>query len=148
MDLYENINSEIKEAMRGKDTVRLSIMRMLLAAVRNTEITKKVKKLEDPDIVQVVQKLIKEHKESIDQFEKGNRPDLVNKEKAELDILQKYVPAQISEEELTGIVKATVQEMGATSKADTGKVMKAVMEKVKGKADGKAVNQLVMSLLK
>ncbi|MDP3791903.1 MAG: GatB/YqeY domain-containing protein [Candidatus Omnitrophota bacterium] len=148
MDLYEKIDSEMKDAMRGKDNVRLSVMRMLLAAVRNTEISKKVKKLEDVDIVSVIQRMIKEHKESIAQFEKGNRPDLVNKEKAELDILQKYVPAQMGEEELLSIIKATIQEMGITSKADTGKAMKAVMEKVKGKADGKVVNQLVMSLLK
>ena len=148
MDLYERIDSEIKEAMRGRDSVKLSIMRMLLAAVRNTEISKKVKKLEDADIIQVVQKMIKEHKESISQFEKGNRPDLVNKEKAELDILQKYVPAGMSEDEVLAVVKATIQEMGAVSRSDNGKVMKAVMEKVKGRADGKLISQFVMSLLK
>ena len=148
MELYERIDSEIKAAMRGKDSVKLSIMRMLSAAVKNAEIAKKVKKLEDSDIIQVVQKMIKEHKESITQFEKGNRMDLVNKEKAELDILQKYVPAQMSEEEVLLIVKTVMQELGVTSKAESGKTMKAVMEKVKGKADGKVVNQIVMSLLK
>lgn len=148
MDLYERINTEMKEAMRNKDSVRLSVMRMMLAAVTNAEIAKKVKKLEDADIIQVAQKMIKEHKESITQFEKGNRQDLVNKEKTEMEILQKYVPAQMNEEEILSIAKATIQEMGITSKADTGKAMKAVMEKVKGKADGKLVNQLVMSLLK
>ncbi|OGW93706.1 MAG: hypothetical protein A3I73_05360 [Omnitrophica bacterium RIFCSPLOWO2_02_FULL_45_16] len=148
MDIYERIDKELKEAMRSKDTVKLSVLRMLMAAVKNAEIAKKVNKLGDPDVIQVVQKMIKEHKESISQFEKGNRTDLVNKEKAEMEILQKYVPAQMTEEELARIVKATVQEMGAASKADTGKVMKAVMEKLKGKADGKAVSQLVMSLLK
>jgi uncharacterized protein YqeY len=119
-----------------------------MAAMKNAEIAKKVKKLEDADIIQVIQKMIKEHKESITQFEKGNRMDLVNKEKAELDILQKYVPSQMSEEELLSVIRAVIQEMGITSKADAGKAMKAVMEKVKGKADGKLVNQLVMSLLK
>jgi uncharacterized protein YqeY len=148
MDLYERIDSEIKEAMRGKDTVRLSIMRMLLAAVKNAEIAKKVKKLEDPEVVQVIQKMIKEHRESISQFEKGNRPDLVDKEKAELDILQRYVPAQMSEEEALALVKVTMQELGISSKADTGKLMKAVMEKAKGKADGKLISQLAASLLK
>ena len=92
--------------------------------------------------------MIKEHKESISQFEKGNRPDLVNKEKAELDILQKYVPAGMSEDEVLAVVKATIQEMGAVSRSDNGKVMKAVMEKVKGRADGKLISQFVMSLLK
>jgi len=148
MDLYEKIDSGIKDAMRSKDSARLSVMRMLLAAVKYAEISKKVKKLEDADIILVIQKMIKEHKESIEQFEKGNRPDLVNKEKAELDMLQKYVPAQMDEAELLSIIKATIQEIGVTSKADTGKAIKAVMEKVKGKADGKLVNQLVMSLLK
>ncbi len=148
MDLYERVNSEMKDAMRNKDTVRLSIVRMIMAAVKNAEIVKKVKKLEDADVIQVIQKMIKEHKESIAQFEKGNRMDLVNKEKAELDILQKYVPSQMSEEELLSVIRATIQEMGITSKVDTGKAMKAIMEKVKSKADGKLVNQLVMSLLK
>lgn len=148
MNMYERIDKELKDAMRSKDTVKLSVLRMLMAAVKNTEIAKKVNKLGDPDVIQVIQKMIKEHKESISQFEKGNRADLVDKEKAEMEILQKYVPAQMTEEELVEIVKATAQEMGAASKADTGKVMKAVMEKVKGKADGKVVNQLVMSVLK
>lgn len=148
MDLYQTIDSEIKDSMRNKDSLRLSVMRMLLAAVKNTEILKKVNKLEDPDIISVIQRMIKEHRESIAQFEKGNRMDLVDKEKAELDILQKYVPVQMSESELLPVVKAVIQELGVTSKADTGKAMKAVMEKVKGKADGKLVNQIVMSLLK
>lgn len=148
MDLYEKIDAEIKDAMRSKDTVRLSVMRMLLAAVKNTEITKKVKKLEEPDILTVIQKMIKEHKESISQFEKGSRQDLVSRERAELEILQRYVPAQISEEELSGIVKSVIQEIGVTSKSEAGKAIKAVMEKVKGRADGKIVNQLITSLLK
>ena len=148
MDLYQKIDSEMKEALRGKDSVKLSVMRMLLAAVKNTEISKKVKKLDDADIVQVIQKMIKEHKESISQFEKGQRADLVNKEKAELDILLKYVPAQMSEEEVTVIVRAVIQELGATTKADNGKVMKAVIEKVRGRADGRLISQLVASLLK
>lgn len=148
MDLYETIDSQMKEALRGKDDVTLSVMRMLLAAVKNAEIAKKLKKLADADIVQIIQKMIKEHKESIEQFEKGNRPDLVAKEKKEMGILQKYVPAQMGESELLQIIKETIAEMGTVSKADTGKVMKAVMEKVKGKGDGKLVSQLVMSVLK
>ncbi len=148
MDIYERIDSQMKDAMRNKDSIRLSTIRMLMAAVKNAEIAKKVKKLEESDVVQVAQKMIKEHKESIEQFEKGNRIDLVDKEKLEMAILQKYVPEQMSADELLMVVKATIQEMGVISKAETGKVMKAVMEKVKGRADGKVVNQLVMSLLK
>jgi hypothetical protein len=148
MDTYGTIESEMKGAMKQKDILKLSVLRMAIAAVRNTEIIKKVKKLEESDVLQVIQKMIKEHKESIAQFEKGGRMDLVDKEKRELEVLQKYVPKEMSEEELTSIVKIAVQESGFTSKADAGKVMKVVMEKVKGKADGKMVNKIVLSLLK
>ena len=148
MDTYEKIESQMKDAMKQKDALKLSVLRMAIAAVRNTEIVKKVKKLEEPDVLQVIQKMIKEHKESISQFEKGSRPDLVEKETKELALLQGYVPKEMGEEELTFIVKIAVQESGFTSKADAGKVMKVAMEKVKGKADGKMVNKIVLSLLK
>lgn len=148
MDTYEKIESEMKDAMKQRDSLRLSVLRMAIAAVRNTEIVKKVKKLEENDVLQVIQKMIKEHRESIDQFEKGSRPDLVEKETRELEVLQRYVPKEMSEEELKSIIKISVQESGFTSKADAGKVMKVVMEKVKGKADGKIVNRIVLSLLK
>lgn len=148
MSTYEKIESQMKDAMKQKDSLKLSVLRMAIAAIRNTEIVKKVKKLEEPEVIQVIQKMIKEHKESITQFEAGARADLVEKEKKELEVLQGYVPKEMGEEELTLIVKASVQESGFTSKADAGKVMKAVMEKVKGKADGKTVNKIVLSLLK
>jgi uncharacterized protein len=148
MDTYEKIGSEMKDAMKQKDALKLSVLRMAIAAVRNTEIVKKVKKLEEGDVIQVIQKMIKEHKESIAQFEKGGRQDLVDKEAKELEVLQGYVPKEMGLDELTSIVKAAVQESGFTSRADAGKVMKIVMEKVKGKADGKVVNNIVLSLLK
>jgi len=148
MDTYEKIESQMKDAMKHKDSLKLSVLRMAIAAVRNTEIVKKVKKLEEGDVLQVIQKMIKEHRESITQFEKGNRPDLVEKEKRELEVLQRYVPKEMGLEELTSIVNIAVQESGFTSKADAGKVMKVVMERVKGKADGKIVNKIVLSLLK
>jgi len=148
MDTYEKMESQMKDAMKQKDSLKLSVLRMAIAAVRNAEIVKKVKKLEELDVLQVIQKMIKEHRESITQFEKGNRPDLVEKEKRELEVLQRYVPKEMDEEELTSIVKIAVQESGFTSKADAGKVMKVVMERVKGHADGKIVNKIVLSLLK
>jgi len=148
MDTYEKIELEMRDAMKRKDSLKLSVLRMAIAAVRNTEIVKKVKKLEEPDVLQVIHKMIKEHRESITQFEKGSRPDLVEKETRELEVLQRYVPKEMGLEELTSIIKTTVQESGFTSKADAGKVMKAVMERVKGKADGKIVNNIVLSLLK
>ena len=147
MELYQKLEGDSRAALKQGDAAKLSVLRMLLSAVKMLEIEKNAKP-QDADILQIIQRQIKQHKESIEQFEKGNRPDLVNKEQAELDILQKYVPAQMNEDEATAIVKATIQELGTTSKADTGKVMKAVMEKVKGKADGKLISQLVMSLLK
>ena len=147
MGLYEKIESDMKAALKGKDTVRLSTLRMLLAAVKNLEVEKRVKRLEDADIPQLIQKDIKRHRESIEQFEKGARQDLADKETLELKILEAYLPKQLSDEELQDIIKAAISECGATTKADAGKVMKAVMEKVKGRADGKLVNRLVMSLL-
>ena len=148
MGTYEKIESQMRDAMKQKDSLKLSVLRMAIAAVRNTELVKKVKKLEEPDVLQVIQKMIKEHRESITQFEKGGRPDLVEKETLELEVLQGYVPKEMSLDELTSIVKVAVQESGFTSKADAGKIMKTVMEKVKGKADGKMVNNIVLSLLK
>jgi uncharacterized protein len=138
----------MRDAMKQKDSLKLSVLRMAIAAVRNTEIVKKVKKLEEPDVLQVMQKMIREHRESITQFEKGGRPDLVDKETRELEVLQEYVPKEMGLDELTSIVKTAVQESGSTSRADAGKVMKAVMERVKGKAGGKIVNKIVLSLLK
>ena len=148
MNTYERIESEMKDAMKQKDSLKLSVLRMVIAAIRNTEITKKVKKLEEEDVLQVIQKIIKEHKESIAQFEKGGRADLTAKETEELRILQAYAPKEMGLDELTSIIKTAVQESGFTSKTDSGKVMKAVMEKVKGKADGKTVSGIVLSLLK
>ncbi len=148
MDTYEKLESDMKEAMKRKESLRLSVLRMAIAGVRNTEIIKKVKKLEEPDVIQVLQKMIKQHRESIAQFEKGGRTDLVDKETKELEVLQAYVPKEMSEEELASIVKTAVEESGFSSKADAGKVMKIVMERVKGRADGKTVNGIVLTLLK
>lgn len=148
MNTYEQIESHLKDAMKQGDALRVSVLRMSIAAIRNVEIVKKVKKLEEADVIQTLQKMAKEHKESIAQFQNGNRPDLVEKEKKELEIIQKYLPKEMSEEELASIIKTTIQECAVTAKSDAGKVMKAVMEKVKGKADGKTVNGIVLSMLK
>jgi uncharacterized protein YqeY len=148
MDLYQRIETDMKAALKGGDTRRLSVLRMLLSAVKTAAIDKKVKMLEEGAIIEIIQRQVKQHKESIAQFEKGNRADLVENETAELKILEGYLPAQLSEEEILAILREAVRETGATTKADIGKVMKAVMDKVKGKAEGKLVNQLAMSLLK
>ncbi|MBN1526658.1 MAG: GatB/YqeY domain-containing protein [Candidatus Omnitrophica bacterium] len=148
MTLYEKINQDMKDALKQGDAVKLSALRMLIAAIKLQEIDENLKALDEDDIVQIVRKQVKQHKESIEQFEKGKRQDLADKELKELKVLETYMPQQLSQEEVLAIVKAALAETGAVARSDAGKVMKIVMEKVKGKADGKAVSQLVMSLLK
>lgn len=148
MDLYSKIEEDIKAALKSGDSKKLSVLRMALSEIKNHEINKKLKKAAEGDVLQIMQRQINQHKDSIEQFEKGNRPDLVQKEKAELEILTSYMPKQLSEEELLKIISEVISASGAVTKSETGKVMKAVMEKVKGKADGKTINQLVMKLLK
>lgn len=148
MELYEKIEGDMRASLKEGNAGKLSVLRMLVAAIRQFEIDKNIKAPAEADVLQIVSRQIKQHKESIEQFKKGNRPELAEKEAAELKILELYMPAQMSEDEILALVKAAVSESGATTKAETGKVMKLVMEKAKGKADGKTVNALVMKLLK
>lgn len=147
MNLYEKFESEMKAALKQGDAVKLSVMRMLVSAVRQVQIDKNVKSLDDAEVLQILKRQIKQRRDSIEQFVKGGRQDLADKETVELKVLETYMPAQMSEEELSAIVKAAIAESAAKTKADAGKVMKLVMEKAKGKCDGKLVNQLVMKLL-
>lgn len=148
MGLYKRIEEDLKTALRAGDTLKLSVLRMLSSAIKTFAIDKNLKEPENSDILQIVQKQAREHKESISQFEKGSRKDLADKEARELVILESYLPEQLSAEELTRIVKEAITATGAVTKADMGKVMKAVMEKVKGRTDGKTVNQILMGFLK
>lgn len=143
MTLGEKIEADLKEALKSKDAIRVSTLRMLKAGMQNSAIEKRVEKLEDKDVISVISKQVKQHRESIDGFTKGAREDLVDKEKAELAILETYMPKQLSTEELKALIKSVIEKVGAKSKADMGKVMKAVMEEAKGQADGKTVSQLV-----
>lgn len=147
MELYQRLEGEMKAALKEGDQVRLSVLRMLVSDIRKFEIDKNTKP-QDGDVLQILQRQIKQRRESIEQFKNGNRQDLADKEEKELKILEAYMPAQLSNAELEALVKAVITETGAAVKADTGKVMKAVMEKAKGKCDGKAVNQIVMKYLK
>lgn len=147
MRLYETIDQDYKTALKAKDALKVSVIRMVISAVKMLEIQKNIKAADDADIAQIIQKQIKQRKDSIDQFLKGNRKDLADKESAELKILEFYMPKQMAEDELKAVTAAVISELGATTKADTGRVIKAVMEKVKGKADGRMVSQLVSSLL-
>ena len=148
MSLYERLDADAKRTLKEGNSLKVSVLRMVLSAIKTLQIDKNIKSLDDDAVIQILQRHVKEHRESIEQFGKGGRPDLVEKESAELKILEEYLPEQLSEEELMSIVKAAISEIGAVTKADTGKVMKAVMEKAKGKADGKMRNKLVGGLLK
>lgn len=148
MTLYEKIGGDVKRAMKEADSMRVSVLRMVISDIKKLEIEKNLKSIDDDMVLQALQKHSKQHKESIDQFEKGARKDLADKEAAELKILAEYMPEQLTTDELLKIVKDVIGETGAASKNDTGRVMKAVMEKAKGKADGKAINQLVQQFLK
>ncbi len=146
MSLKERLKADMKEAMKAKDKVKLSTIRMINSLIKNAEIEKRGE-LTDEEIIQLLMKYAKQRKESIEMYEKGGRQDLVEKEKAELAVVESYLPKQMSEEEIREIVKQTIEEVGASSVKDMGKVMKAVMPKVKGRADGSVVNRIVKELL-
>lgn len=141
--LQDKLDKDLKEALKQKDSLKISTLRLLRADIQNYMIEKKQKELKDEDVLGILQRQIKRHKEAVEQFKKGRREDLVKKEEAELKILMAYMPEQLTEEELKAIIKDAVQELQAAGKKDFGKVMKAVMEKTKGRADGKTVSRLV-----
>jgi uncharacterized protein YqeY len=147
MTLLERIEADIKDAMRQKATVKLDALRMLKSELKYFMLEKKLDTLADADVITVVQRQVKKHKDSIESYEKGGRADLVEKERSELAVLSAYLPQQLSESELEDIVKTAIAEVGAVSKADMGKVMKALMPRVAGRADGKLVSQMVQAKL-
>lgn len=143
------LREELKQSMLAKDVLRTSVLRMVISAVGYAEIQKGGAGYEatDEDVLGVIQKEVKQHKDSIEQFKNGNRRDLVEKETQELGILTKYLPEQMSEEEVRKLVVEAVKQTGASSQAEIGKVMGALMVKVKGKADGGLVSKLVREQL-
>jgi uncharacterized protein YqeY len=149
MTLSQRIDSDLKEAMRAKDAAKLGVLRMLKSAMKYGAIEKSGAdaELSDADAVQVIRKQAKQRQDSIDSFEKGGRPELVAKEKAELVILNSYLPQQMSADELAKVVRQTIVEVGATSKTQMGAVMKALQAKVAGRADGKALSTEVQKQL-
>ena len=146
MSLKEQLTTDMKEAMKSHDKDRLAVIRMVRGAIRQQEIDGQ-KELSDEDVIAVMSKEIKMRKDSIEEFKKGGREDLIAKTQAEIDVLMPYMPAQLSEDEVRELVKAAVAETGAATPKDMGKVMEALMPKVKGRADGKLVNTLVRSML-
>ena len=146
MSLKERLKEDMKAALKAKDKEKLSVIRMLQALIKNAEIDKRGE-LTDEEIVSLLMKYAKQRRESIELYEKGGRQDLVEKERRELQIVESYLPKQMSEEEIRELVKKVIEEVGATSPKDMGKVMQAVMPKVKGRADGSVVNKIVRELL-
>ncbi|MBP8597814.1 MAG: GatB/YqeY domain-containing protein [Selenomonas sp.] len=146
MALKDQLMADMKEAMKAHDKDRLAVIRMVRGAVRQQEIDGK-KELEDSDVIAVISKEVKMRRDSIEEFNKGSRQDLVEKTQAEIDILMPYLPAQLSEDEVRELVKAAVEATGAKTQKDMGKVMGKLMPKVKGCADGKMVNNIVRSML-
>jgi hypothetical protein len=146
MNLEERLVEEMKQAMKSNDKLRLSTIRMIRSGLKNKEIALR-KKLEDEDVVKVIQAMVRKGEESVEQFQAGGRVDLVEKEKKELDILKSFLPQPLSQEEILKIIDQSIQETQATSLKDIGKVMKSVMPKIGGKADGKLINQLVKERL-
>ena len=143
MTLIERVNQDITAAMKAQQPVRLSALRMLKAAIMNKGV-EKGRDLDDAEVLQVVSSLVKQRRDSVDQFSKAGRADLVDKETAEIVILEEYLPPAASPEEIEAAVAAAVAETGASSPKDMGKVMKAVMPKLAGKnADGRAINEAV-----
>ena len=146
MSLQEKLNTDLKTAMRARDELRMLVLRSLLSSMNYAEIAKQ-KKLDDGGVIEVIGKEIKQRKESIEAYEKGNRSDLADKEKAEMAVLLEYMPAQMGRDEIVAIVQAVIAEVGAKGPGDKGKIMQKLMPQVKGKADGNEVNSIVTDLL-
>jgi uncharacterized protein len=142
MSLQKRIDEDLKDAMRAKDAARLSVLRLLKAAIKNAAIEKVSTdgELNDADAIAVIRKQVKQRQDSIESFGKGGRADLVEKEKAEIAVLNNYLPQAMSTEQLQRMVAETVAEVGATSRAQMGTVMKALQPKIAGRADGKTLS--------
>lgn len=146
MNLLDRLTVDMKEAMKNKEKQRLSVIRMVKSALQNEAINLK-KELTEDEALTVLNRELKQRKDSLHEFEKADREDLAEKVREEVVILKAYMPEQLTDEEVAEIVKQTIQEVGASSNADMGKVMGAIMPKVKGKTDGSVVNRLVQQYL-
>ncbi len=150
MTIHESLKKEIPDAMRAKDAVRLQTLRSLVSAMTNEVVAKKRKPdemLADEEALIVLKRAASQRKDSIEQFEKGGRPELAQPEKLELTMIESYLPTQMSREQVEEVVRAKMTETGITSKADAGKFIGAVMKDLKGQADGAVVKEVVDSLL-
>ncbi len=144
--LLESIEADLKESLKSANKTKVSVLRMIKASIKNKEIDKG-SPLADEEIIEVLASLAKQRRESIEEFRRAGRNDLVEQEEEELSILQSYMPEQLSEDELVNLIRVAIEEAGATSLRDMGKVMKLIMPRVKGRADGRVVNQKVREIL-
>ena len=147
MDMRAKLTEDMKDAMRAKDSLKLDAIRFLQAAIKKTEIDMRPNPITPDDVLGVLKKLVKQRNESIEQYQNASRQDLVDKETAELKILEAYLPAQMSKEQIEALVVATIAELKATTVKDMGPVMKAVIAKSNGAADNKIVSEIIKSKL-
>lgn len=146
MSLTQRLEQDMKTALKNKDKTKLSVIRMVRSAIKNAEI-ERGRPLEEGEVLDVLSRELKQRKESLQEFEKAGRTELVEKMKAEIAVVEAYLPTPLSEEELRELARQVIDEVGASSPADMGKVMKEIMPRVKGRADGKEVNRIVRELL-
>lgn len=147
MSLKDKLMEDLKDSMRNKDVIKKNTITMIRAAIKQKEVDDRSEKTEE-DIIDIISKQLKEKRGAIEDFKKGNRQDLVDLTEKEIDILLEYLPKQLSEEELEKIVAEAIKETNATSMKDIGMIMKTVMPKVKGRADGNMVNNIIKKILK
>lgn len=144
--LKQKLTDDLKQAMREGDTVKRSVIRLTMAAIKNAEIARQAT-LEDADILGIIAKEVRQRKESIEAFKQGNRPELAAKEEAEMAVLEQYLPEQMSRDEIIAEARKVIAEVGAQGLNDKGKVMPQLIVKLKGKADGREINEVVTELL-
>jgi len=144
--LKEKLNSDLREAVRGGDKVRRSVIRLVFAAVQNSEIARQAA-LEESDILGIIAKEARQRQESVEAFKQGNRQDLVAQEEAELAILQEYLPQQMTRDEVIAEARRIIEEVGAQGPGDKGKIMPKLIAQLKGRADGREINEVVTELL-
>jgi uncharacterized protein YqeY len=144
--LQEKLMADLKEVMKAGDKTRLEVIRMVRARIKNTEIAKQ-KSLDDSDVLDVIAREVKQRRESIAEFKKADRQDLLDKEEAELAILLEYLPQQMSREEILAAARRVIEEVGARGPGDKGKVMQNLIPQLKGKAEGRDINEVVTELL-
>jgi len=146
MSLKEKLQSDLHTAMRARDRTRVSVLRMLRSAIGYEEIDKK-REMDDSAVLEIIPRQVRQRRESIQMYKDANRQELVDKETQELQILQEYMPAQLTEEELTALAQDVIQQVGAAGPRDKGRVMGKLMPQVRGKAQGGDVNRVVTALL-